>query len=64
VNDSFTIGTQRGGGWCPGSAQRDCPGRKRKPLNGNIQGQAGLESEQPDRAVGRGLDWMIFKGPF
>jgi len=35
----------------------------------NIPDQAGQGSEQPDSveavpAHGRGLDWMVFKGPF
>jgi len=38
------------------------------PIPGNIPGQAGRGSEQPDRAEDvpaqcRGLDWMAFKGP-
>jgi len=39
------------------------------PILGNIQGQVGRGSEQPDLAEDvpahcRGLDWMALKGPF
>jgi len=39
------------------------------PIRGNVQGQVGWGSEQPDPAEdvpahGRGLGWMDFKGPF
>lgn len=52
--DALEHVTHRGGGY---------------PIPGDIQDQAGWDSELPDRAVGvhvhcRGVGQMVFKGPF